>query len=239
MPSSRSEWSMWGWQWCLLLLNFRDEHAFEGVHNIISQGLQTDEKRTYFRGLGFLLLSFFPMILTFSTQPCIRKALAKDLIYLLDLMLALGRNSDFLFPFWTVEVPALRSWWLRSVSDTPQLCNSLLNSQCCCCGLKLRRGWRLIMTQCFVGGTEYCSPCASVCAELGILRGWEWGRSKPRYVPCLVIPGQSPLAAVKQQVSFKALLTCCNEHTRFLWRQREAGLGLWKGSSNCNSSHWV
>lgn len=82
------------------------------------------------------------------------------------------------------------------------------------------------MTQRFVGGTEDCSPCVSVCAELYILRGREWRRSKPRYSPRLLIPGQSPLTAQKQRVSFKALLTCCKEHMRFLWRKREADLVL-------------
>lgn len=64
------------------------------------------------------------------------------------------------------------------------------------------------MTHCFVGGTKYCSPCVSVCAELGMSRVGEWGRPKLLYSPCLLIAGQSPLAVMKQQVNFKALLTC-------------------------------
>lgn len=52
------------------------------------------------------------MIITFSTEPCIRKALVKDTIYLLYLILALGRKSDFLFPYWIAEVPTLRNRWL-------------------------------------------------------------------------------------------------------------------------------
>lgn len=64
------------------------------------------------------------------------------------------------------------------------------------------------MTHWFVGGTEYCSPCVSVCAEVGMSRAGEWERSKPLYSPCLLIAGQSPLAVMKQQVNFKALLTC-------------------------------
>lgn len=151
-------------------------------------------------------------------------------------MLILGRNS---FPFWITEIPTLRNWCLCCVADTTQLCNSLLNSQCCCCGSELRRGWRLSLTHWFVGGTEYCSPCVSVCAELGTSRAAQWGRSKPLSSPCLLIAGQSPLAAIEQQVSFKALLTCWNEHRSFLWQQGEAGLLLWKGSGRCHFSQQV
>lgn len=50
--------------------------------------------------------------------------------------------------------------------------------------------------------------CVSVCAELGMSRVGEWRRPKPLHSPCLLIAGQSPLAVMKQQVNFKALLTC-------------------------------
>lgn len=80
------------------------------------------------------------MIVLFSTESCNRKASVKDTIYLLYLILALGRKSDFLFLYWIAEVPTLRNRWLCCVADTPRLCNSLLNSQRCCCGLELRRG---------------------------------------------------------------------------------------------------
>lgn len=84
-------------------------------------------------------------------------------------MLILGRNSS---PFWITEIPALRNWCLCCVADTPQLCNSLLNSRCCCCGLELRRWWRLSMTHLFVGGTECCSPCVCLSVLNWVCRGW-------------------------------------------------------------------
>lgn len=84
-------------------------------------------------------------------------------------MLILGRNSS---AFWITDIPALRNWCLCCVADTAQLCNSLLNSQCCCCGLELRRGWRWSMTHLFVGGTEYCSPYVCLSVLNWVCQGW-------------------------------------------------------------------